>query len=288
MRLEACNLPGAGGKFDQQGRTSHSNGSSSKTLSTNSGIGGSGSVSDECGSSSSREDESQSSGKGSRQRAQSSLKDKAISEDANSNDQNSNDQNDSQSTADTDGKDFASIFQNGPAYSIGSANHPNGCDPCVHYCFSKRRGCNRGDDCSFCHNFHESKLQQKRQRWKGNKKPMVKLQHKSDEIEENQVSKQAICEQPELPLPIPIAALPVPKLAYADAELARQPLVPKLAYALPPTVGYLADPMTVVPSSVGGEAPPTGGQLEGYARNVRLPPGLHDFGDFRYVDFVRP
>jgi hypothetical protein len=272
MRLEACNLPGAGGKFDQiQGSHSH------KTLSTNSGVGGSGSVSDECCSSSSREDESQSSGNRSRRRAQSSLKDKAISEEA-----NSNDQDDSQSTADTDGEDFASIFQNGPAYSLGSANHPNGCEPCVHYCFSKRRGCNRGDDCSFCHNFHESKLQQKRQRWKGNKKPLVKLQHKSVEIIENQVSKQATGEQPELPLPVPIA-LPVPKLAYADAELARQPLVPKLAYALP-TMGYLADPMTVVPSSV-GEVPPPGGQLEGYC-NVPLPPGLHDFGDFRYVDFV--
>lgn len=60
---------------------------------------------------------------------------------------------------------LSSIFQKGPVVSIGSAQHPNGCEPCVYYCFSKR-GCNKGDNCDKCHDLHESKLRKKRESWK--------------------------------------------------------------------------------------------------------------------------
>jgi hypothetical protein len=60
-----------------------------------------------------------------------------------------------------------SIFQQGPGVSAGSAQHPNGCEPCVYYCFSKR-GCNQGEACTQCHGFHESKLRKKRAQWKKN------------------------------------------------------------------------------------------------------------------------
>lgn len=60
---------------------------------------------------------------------------------------------------------LTSIFQFGPAQSNGSSKHPDQCEPCVYYCFSKK-GCNKGDACDRCHGFHESKLRKKRERWK--------------------------------------------------------------------------------------------------------------------------
>lgn len=40
-----------------------------------------------------------------------------------------------------------------PSPSLGSALHNNGCVPCNWFCYSQR-GCNRGEDCSFCHMDH--------------------------------------------------------------------------------------------------------------------------------------
>jgi len=165
---------------------------------------------------------------------------------------------------------FASIFQNGPAYSVGSAEHPKNCMPCVHYCFSKRRGCNRGDDCSFCHGFHESKLQQKRQRWKCNKKPPGK--DATVKIEGGLVLKQALLEE------TGTETLPVPKVAYGDVKPTHPILPPLLAYTLHPTLptGHLADPMTIkVPYGLQlGPAPGVGT----FGNTVVLPPpGLEEF-----------
>lgn len=164
---------------------------------------------------------------------------------------------------------FASIFQNGPAYSAGSAEHPKNCMPCVHYCFSKRRGCNRGDDCSFCHGFHESRLQQKRQRWKCNKKPPGKGDA-SMKIEGGLVLKQALLEETGL------ETLPVPKVAYGDVKInGGQILPPQLAYVLHPT-GHLADPMTIkVP--YGLQLGPAPGVRTFGNKVVPPPPGLEEF-----------
>lgn len=60
---------------------------------------------------------------------------------------------------------FASLQRDGPSASCGSKGHPDQCKPCAFYCYSLR-GCRNGDGCVFCHLFHESKLQQRREEWK--------------------------------------------------------------------------------------------------------------------------
>jgi len=60
---------------------------------------------------------------------------------------------------------FASLQRDGPSASCGSTGHPEQCKPCAFYCYSLR-GCRNGDGCVFCHLFHESKLQQRREEWK--------------------------------------------------------------------------------------------------------------------------
>jgi len=60
---------------------------------------------------------------------------------------------------------YATLHNEGPQTSAGSAGHPEECMPCTFYCFT-RRGCNRGLDCRFCHLTHQSKLQQRREAWK--------------------------------------------------------------------------------------------------------------------------
>lgn len=60
---------------------------------------------------------------------------------------------------------YATLQNNGPTVSGGSAGHPEGCTPCTFYCFT-RRGCNRGETCKFCHLAHQSKLQLRRETWK--------------------------------------------------------------------------------------------------------------------------
>lgn len=60
---------------------------------------------------------------------------------------------------------FASLQRDGPSTSCGSTGHPDQCKPCAFYCYSLR-GCRNGDGCVFCHLFHESKLQQRREEWK--------------------------------------------------------------------------------------------------------------------------
>jgi len=67
-----------------------------------------------------------------------------------------------------DGDDDAIYFtlkQEGPQTSTGSKGHPEECTPCTFYCFAKR-GCKRGAGCKFCHLFHQSKLQLRRDAWK--------------------------------------------------------------------------------------------------------------------------
>lgn len=78
---------------------------------------------------------------------------------------------------------LGSIFLNGPGFSIGSALHPDGCTPCVYYCFSKR-GCNKGESCQHCHDTHKSKLRRKREQWKDDVRSLWKTRiakkHSSD------------------------------------------------------------------------------------------------------------
>jgi len=64
-----------------------------------------------------------------------------------------------------DGGMHATLHAEGPQESAGSGGHPDTCMPCTFYCFT-RRGCNRGQDCKFCHLSHQSKLQQRREAWK--------------------------------------------------------------------------------------------------------------------------
>mmetsp|Transcript_50791 Transcript_50791/g.118693 ORF Transcript_50791/g.118693 Transcript_50791/m.118693 type:complete len:384 (+) Transcript_50791:19-1170(+) len=63
------------------------------------------------------------------------------------------------------GQHFASLTRNGPQVSLGSKGHPDLCTPCAFYCFSLC-GCRSGPDCTYCHMFHESRVQQRRQEWK--------------------------------------------------------------------------------------------------------------------------
>mmetsp|Transcript_51076 Transcript_51076/g.94479 ORF Transcript_51076/g.94479 Transcript_51076/m.94479 type:complete len:391 (+) Transcript_51076:150-1322(+) len=65
----------------------------------------------------------------------------------------------------SNGQRFASLTRNGPEASAGSKGHPDLCTPCAFYCFSLC-GCRSGPDCSYCHMFHESRVQQRRQEWK--------------------------------------------------------------------------------------------------------------------------
>jgi len=46
-----------------------------------------------------------------------------------------------------------SLERDGPQPSEGSALHPNGCRPCIFYCFS-RSGCRTGRNCEHCHMEH--------------------------------------------------------------------------------------------------------------------------------------
>lgn len=48
--------------------------------------------------------------------------------------------------------------------SVGSKDHKDGsCTPCAFFCYSKM-GCNRGQDCLFCHENHPKKRGRKQQR----------------------------------------------------------------------------------------------------------------------------
>lgn len=60
---------------------------------------------------------------------------------------------------------YATLHGEGPMTTPGSVGHPDKCQPCTFYCFT-RRGCNRAHDCRFCHLTHQSKLQQRREAWK--------------------------------------------------------------------------------------------------------------------------
>lgn len=82
-----------------------------------------------------------------------------------------------QSKADDNGTEasqarkFPSLSRQGPSFSVGSLDHPNGCKPCAFYCFSDS-GCRDSDACTFCHLFHTSKLRQRRESWKKSRKTM--------------------------------------------------------------------------------------------------------------------
>lgn len=61
---------------------------------------------------------------------------------------------------------YETLAVQGPRNSEGSLGHATEeCLPCTFYCFT-RRGCNRGEDCRFCHLVHQSKLQLRRESWK--------------------------------------------------------------------------------------------------------------------------
>eukprot|EP00930_Biecheleria_cincta_P086271 TRINITY_DN75597_c0_g1_i1.p1 TRINITY_DN75597_c0_g1~~TRINITY_DN75597_c0_g1_i1.p1 ORF type:complete len:392 (-),score=76.47 TRINITY_DN75597_c0_g1_i1:42-1115(-) len=70
-----------------------------------------------------------------------------------------------QECGEDEGGPYATLASLGAMESAGSVEHPNNCQPCTFYCFT-RRGCNRGADCKFCHMSHQSKLQQRREAWK--------------------------------------------------------------------------------------------------------------------------
>mmetsp|Transcript_68965 Transcript_68965/g.165495 ORF Transcript_68965/g.165495 Transcript_68965/m.165495 type:complete len:397 (+) Transcript_68965:145-1335(+) len=69
------------------------------------------------------------------------------------------------SKAGSTGPRFPSLVRNGPEKSTGSVGHPDECTPCAFYCFSLC-GCRSGPDCGYCHMYHESRVQQRRQEWK--------------------------------------------------------------------------------------------------------------------------
>jgi len=78
----------------------------------------------------------------------------------------------SSSEAETEGEDeeegdavYSTLRQDGPQNSHGAIGHPEECTPCTFYCFAKR-GCKRGLECKFCHLWHQSKLQLRREAWK--------------------------------------------------------------------------------------------------------------------------
>lgn len=228
---------------------------SQATPSTSGGSGGTGGA----GSGSGDDCSSFGSGTSSNQKASNQL---------NQNDQPPSRQVSDQPTINTEPGQFASIFNNGPAVSAGSVDHPRSCEPCVHYCFSKRRGCNRGDACTFCHGFHESKLQQKRQRWKGNKRPQP--QHK--DIPPAQMAPN---EQGEVLKTLATEPKLIPKLAWGQAIPVADALVPRVAYSLgmQPTNPYEPARIDVPPMPILPESPmaliPAGPQLFS-----PTPPGL--------------
>lgn len=63
------------------------------------------------------------------------------------------------------GANRTSLHRDGPSVSLGSAQHPDECNPCSFYCYSLR-GCRNLDGCEFCHQFHESKIRKRRSAWK--------------------------------------------------------------------------------------------------------------------------
>lgn len=60
--------------------------------------------------------------------------------------------------------------------SVGSRLHPDGCTPCSFFCYSLS-GCNRGEDCTFCHNEHL-----RRQKRRGKKKREDKEEKEEKEV----------------------------------------------------------------------------------------------------------
>jgi len=62
-------------------------------------------------------------------------------------------------------KPLPSLRQDGAVANAGSVGHPDECKACAFYCYSLR-GCRNGDECTYCHLFHESKLRQRREEWK--------------------------------------------------------------------------------------------------------------------------
>lgn len=57
------------------------------------------------------------------------------------------------------------LCSHGEEKSIGSLLHPNGCSPCVFFCF-KVKGCDRGVNCAQCHRTHTSQRQLQARAWK--------------------------------------------------------------------------------------------------------------------------
>jgi len=74
------------------------------------------------------------------------------------------------------GSSLATLRQCGPQHSTGSAGHPEECTPCTFYCFAKR-GCKRGVECKFCHLWHQSKIQLRREAWKQQQRLKRKERH---------------------------------------------------------------------------------------------------------------
>ena len=54
------------------------------------------------------------------------------------------------------------------ALSVGSRLHPDGCTPCSFFCYSLS-GCNRGEECTFCHHEHLRRPRRRGKKKRGEK-----------------------------------------------------------------------------------------------------------------------
>jgi hypothetical protein len=149
----------------------------------------------------------------------------------------------------TEAPKAVSIFRDGPSFSIGSAQHPYGCKPCTHYCFSKQ-GCRNGAACGLCHGVHESNVRKKRERWKKNKGPACR----------KAAVQQALKEADEEPEPAP-----APTMAYARPAGDSAPLLngPVMDVAAAQALGQLpwpSQPMSL-PLGCGASQAPWLGDL---------------------------
>eukprot|EP00428_Durinskia_dybowskii_P012178 CAMPEP_0170223362 /NCGR_PEP_ID=MMETSP0116_2-20130129/11380_1 /TAXON_ID=400756 /ORGANISM="Durinskia baltica, Strain CSIRO CS-38" /LENGTH=428 /DNA_ID=CAMNT_0010474063 /DNA_START=100 /DNA_END=1383 /DNA_ORIENTATION=+ len=76
---------------------------------------------------------------------------------------------------------YTTLRECGPQTSEGSKGHPEECTPCTFYCFAKR-GCKRGEECKFCHMWHQSKLQLRREAWKSQQRLKRKEKHAGHDL----------------------------------------------------------------------------------------------------------
>lgn len=124
------------------------------------------------------------------------------------------------SAQDDEAAEPVSLKVNGPLWSPGAIFHPDQCTPCTFFCFQKA-GCRNGDDCAFCHLFHESRTQRRQREWKEARRA-AKAKHRATcehEQEEGDADSGDLLSPPGEPIAAQVAAAALSD-PWGDLDLA--------------------------------------------------------------------